>query len=577
MERIRCPGCMKEKQQRPVCEHCGYNENVPNYSHQLPVGTILQGRYTVGKALGQGGFGITYIGWDGSLQAPIAIKEYYPNSFVSRECAFSLGVHCAGEGAEEQFRLNRERFLREARILAKLSSVPGIVRVQNLFEENNTAYIVMEYVEGIDLKHYIRMRNRVLTWEKTLSVMRPILYALHKVHEAELVHRDISPDNIMILPDGTAKLLDFGAAREVADAEVDKELPQSTEAILKHGFAPMEQYRRRGSLGPWTDVYALCATMYYCMTGKVPNSAPERMLGDDNINWNQVPGLSRQQIQVLEKGMALVPENRVRTVKELYYGLFHNGATEFTQVKQIKENKPEEPAETELPVRPRKRKVSTGIRVAVTSIAYFLLFRWSVVPLLIKGLLFYANHYFRIGAYKVSFDSSSLYLPLMEMIDAKKGKDYACVLSNGLRIPGCDTVAGSTILLLMGCAMLLLPLVFALRNKTVNKALGATLVYSLAGIWCAVPMLIRGLLFYVDHYFRIGDYKVSFDPSGSCDFLMKIVYGNFTRANACMLLNGKVLNAGETLAASTALLLLASAILVVPPLLVFRKRKIAKE
>ena len=329
----RCPGCMKLKEKSPVCEHCGYNENVPNYSHQLPVGTKLHGQYTVGKVLGQGGFGITYIGWDDFLRTPIAIKEYYPNSFVNRECSVSLNVNCAGEGAEGLFHHNKERFLREARILAKLQNVPGIVRVQNLFEENYTAYIVMEYVEGIDLKHYIRMQNRVLTCQETFSVLRPIMYALQKVHEAELVHRDISPDNIMILPDGSAKLLDFGAAREVENAEVDRDLPQSTEAILKHGFAPIEQYRRRGSLGPWTDVYALCATMYYCMTGRVPNSAPERITDDDNIDWTRIPGLTRQQMDALEKGMTVMPKARIRSVQELWDGLFRSNATESGEEK----------------------------------------------------------------------------------------------------------------------------------------------------------------------------------------------------------------------------------------------------
>ena len=346
----RCYGCMKLKEQSPVCELCGYNENVPNYPHQLPVGTVLYGQYTVGKVLGQGGFGITYIGWDNSLETPVAIKEYYPASFVNRDCGMTLNVSCNGEGAEGLFAHNRERFLKEAKILAKLSSVPGIVRVQNLFAENNTAYIVMEYVEGIDLKHYIRMQNRVLTVQEMFHVLRPVMYALSKVHEAELVHRDISPDNIMIQKDGSAKLLDFGAAREVENADVNTDPPQSTEAILKHGFAPMEQYRRRGSLGPWTDVYALCATMYYCMTGKVPNSAPERVMGDDNVNWRQIPGLTEQQIQTLEKGLSLMPENRIRTMRELHTGLFGQTATGFTQVqkeepKKEPEKRPEKKAE----------------------------------------------------------------------------------------------------------------------------------------------------------------------------------------------------------------------------------------
>ena len=256
----------------------------------------------------------------------MAIKEYYPNSFVSRDSSQTLDVLCSGDRAEEVFRQNKDRFLREARILARLQNVPGIVRIHSLFSENNTAYIVMEYVEGIDLKHYIRVQNRCLTAAETLSVMGPIMESLKNVHEAELVHRDISPDNIMILPDGSAKLLDFGAAREVENADVHKDLPQSTEAILKHGFAPIEQYRRRGSLGPWTDVYGLAATMYYCLTGKVPNSAPERVMGDDNIHWGQVPGLTEIQIDTLDRAMAILPEHRIPSMEDLYRGLMEGKA-----------------------------------------------------------------------------------------------------------------------------------------------------------------------------------------------------------------------------------------------------------
>ena len=329
-----CLGCMKMKEQTPVCEHCGYNENVPNYPHQLPLGTVLKGQYTVGKVLGQGGFGITYIGWDDALEAPVAIKEYYPNSLVARECSLSTAVSCTSRELEDLFQQNRERFLKEARVLAKLQNVPGIVRVHNLFRENNTAYIVMEYVEGIDLKRYIRTLGRPLSVGETLAVLRPVMEALNRVHEAELVHRDISPDNIMIRPDGSAKLLDFGAAKEVVEADVEKNLSQSTESILKHGFAPIEQYQRRGSLGPWTDVYAMFATIYYCLTGKVPNSAPERIMGDDNVNWHQIPGLNAQQIATLEKGLALMPENRIGSMRELHQGLFSQGTTEYSQVQQ---------------------------------------------------------------------------------------------------------------------------------------------------------------------------------------------------------------------------------------------------
>ena len=332
----RCVGCMKLKNNSPVCEHCGYNENVPNENHQLPIGTVLQGRYEVGKVLGQGGFGITYIGWDLMLETIVAIKEYYPSSLVHRESTQNLTVSCTGSNAADLYAQNLDRFLREARILAKLQNVPGIVRVQNLFADNNTAYIIMEYVDGINLKQYIRMQNRVLTVNEMLAVMRPVMYALNKVHEAELVHRDISPDNIMIQKDGSVKLLDFGAARQVEHADVNHDLTRSTQTILKHGFAPIEQYRSRGNLGPWTDVYALCATMYYCLTGKVPSEAPERVMGDDNVNWKQVPGLTEQQVAALEQGMAILPEKRVGSVKALYEALL--GQRPVTEVSAQSEN-----------------------------------------------------------------------------------------------------------------------------------------------------------------------------------------------------------------------------------------------
>ena len=318
----RCYGCMKLKNNSPICEHCGYNENVPNYSHQLPVGTVLKGQYTVGKVLGQGGFGITYIGWDDALEAPVAIKEYYPNSLVTRECTLSMEVSCTSRDAEDLFQRNRERFLKEARMLARLQNVPGIVRVHNLFRENNTAYIVMEYVDGINLRDYIRSLGRPLSVGQTLAVLQPVMEALTKVHEAELVHRDISPDNIMIQRDGSPKLLDFGAAKEVIDANVEKNLPQSTESILKYGFAPIEQYQRRGNLGPWTDVYALCATAYYCLTGTVPADAPERMIEQAEVNWNAIPGLTENQAAAFARGMALLPKDRVASIQQLQQALY---------------------------------------------------------------------------------------------------------------------------------------------------------------------------------------------------------------------------------------------------------------
>lgn len=323
MEKKRCYGCMKLKASSPVCEHCGYDENTRNAPHQLPAGTVLKEQYLVGRVLGQGGFGITYLGWDLYLDIPVAVKEYYPNGAVMRETSVTMDVvSCDGETGS-RFRNNKERFLREAKMLARFSQVPQIVQVKNFFLANNTAYIVMEYVEGITLKQYVKEHGGKLSVEETFTILGPVVEALCKVHKAGLVHRDISPDNIMMLPQGGAKLLDFGAVRDVGAASVDKGLTKSTEAILKQGYAPIEQYQKRGSLGPWTDVYALCATMYYCMTGQVPPDAPERLLGDEDLNWRGlIPELTPVQKAALEHGMELRAEKRTSSMEVLHEELF---------------------------------------------------------------------------------------------------------------------------------------------------------------------------------------------------------------------------------------------------------------
>lgn len=321
MELHRCMGCMGITE-NAVCEKCGWPMEKNNGPHQLPVGYVLRGQYTVGRVLGQGGFGITYLGWDSFLEIPVAIKEFYPNSMVSRECAVTAKVHCFTEQVTPQYVMSKERFLREAKALARFEDEPAIVRIRNFFEENDTAYIVMEYVRGTNLAAYVNMRGGKLAPQEALRILRPVMEALAVVHEADLVHRDISPDNIMLHPRGGAKLLDFGAVRNVENAEAGKDMARSTEAILKHGFAPMEQYQSRGGLGPWTDEYALCATIYYCITGRIPEEAPRRMLEEIDPDWD-IPGLLPHQQKALSKGMALRARDRYATVRELIDALFN--------------------------------------------------------------------------------------------------------------------------------------------------------------------------------------------------------------------------------------------------------------
>lgn len=314
-----CFGCMRQKAESPVCEHCGFDENKNNLVHQLPIGTMLQGKYLIGRVLGQGGFGITYIGWDQHLSMPVAIKEYYPQGAVQRNNKWGNEVICASGEAPELFEKHKEKFLKEARTLAHLAGIPEIVQIRNYFSENGTAYIVMEYVQGITMKTRLKQLGRPMTEAEVLSVMEPVFPALQKVHEQNLIHRDISPDNMMLPTGGGVKLIDFGTVRYTDNSGASK----STEAVLKPGFAPMEQYNTRGNLGAWTDVYALCATVHYLLTGKVPPDVHERMdEGEELVLLRQNPDISRKLIRVLEKGMKIRAAERIQSVAQLQHMLY---------------------------------------------------------------------------------------------------------------------------------------------------------------------------------------------------------------------------------------------------------------
>ena len=323
MELRRCCGCMKLTDQ-DICPHCGCPKTYHNDQNQLPVGTVLHGQYVVGKVLGHGGFGITYIGWDRYLDIPVAIKEFYPAHAVNRDITQSLSVKLNTEDMLHRFEESRERFLREAKTLAKLRSIPQIVGIQGFFTENNTAYIIMDYVQGQDLRHFVQQRNGNISAKELLPLLEPVLHALAAVHREGLMHRDISPDNIMLLPDGKVVLLDFGAAHDLEKSDADADLSHSTEAILKHGFAPMEQYRSRGNLGPWTDEYGFCASIYYCLTGQVPPDAPTRAMDEVQPDWASIPGLTSNQRAALEKGMEMRAKDRFGSMEALHKALYQN-------------------------------------------------------------------------------------------------------------------------------------------------------------------------------------------------------------------------------------------------------------
>lgn len=268
----RCLGCMEEfEKEYEICPYCGYETGTPPKEayHMVP-GTMLAGRYRIGRVLGFGGFGVTYIGWDEVLLRKVAIKEYLPGEFSTRIPGQTLITTYEGERSE-QFNSGLGKFLEEAKMLAKLESANGVVRIYSSFQENNTAYIIMEYLEGRTLKEYLEL-NEKLSVEEAKEILHPIVTALKEVHAMGIMHRDIAPDNIFLTDDGKVKLLDFGASRFATTSH-----SKSLSVIIKPGYAPVEQYRSRGDQGPWTDVYSLAATFYKMVTGITPEDAMERV------------------------------------------------------------------------------------------------------------------------------------------------------------------------------------------------------------------------------------------------------------------------------------------------------------
>lgn len=319
MEQKRCMGCMEEYEGNGACPHCGFDlENYNVVPHQLMPGTVLNGKYILGKALGEGGFGISYLGWDLNLEYKVAIKEYYPISYVTRHAAHTPVVTVTSGSRREFYQKGLDQFVEEARRLAKFSGLPGIVLVRDYFQENGTAYIVMEFAEGQTLKKILQNHNGSLPANHVFGMMRPVIQSLREIHKIGLIHRDISPDNIMVDTDGRVKLLDFGAARNYISGGQN-----SLSVILKPGYTPEEQYRSHGEQGPWTDVYALCATMYRAITGILPPESLDRVRLDELRPPSElgVP-IRTQQEKALLKGMAVYKKDRFASMEELQNALY---------------------------------------------------------------------------------------------------------------------------------------------------------------------------------------------------------------------------------------------------------------
>ncbi len=308
----RCLGCMREfGEEYDVCPHCGYivGTEAASKNHLAP-GTVLQDRYTLGKALGQGGFGITYIAWDNKIGRAVAIKEYMPNALASRMTG-EKEISCYNEEARRQFDLGLAKTRKEAHALSRFDKLESVVKVYDCIEENGTAYIVMELLRGRTVKEIIAERGR-LSFAQTMRIMTPVLGTLDAMHGVGMIHRDVAPDNIFVCEDGKIKLLDFGAARVVSDTD-----EKTLSVMLKAGYAPVEQYSSKAKQGAFTDVYAACAAMYKMLTGETPPDSFTRDKDGSDLKALTQTDVPQSAQETIRHGMALNAADRIQSAKEL--------------------------------------------------------------------------------------------------------------------------------------------------------------------------------------------------------------------------------------------------------------------
>lgn len=382
MDKIFCYNCFHEKDSSAaVCPNCGYNtdEDKDKYPQALSGGTVLGGRYILGRVLGQGGFGITYVAKDWKTGQLIAVKEYLPDSLAVRSGGSSVIAYSRQQ--EESFLYGKECFLNEAKTLAEFIGNPNIVQVHSYFEENGTAYFVMDYVKGISFQQHIQNCGGRIDWKEAEKILFPVMDALAAVHARGIIHRDVTPDNIYIAQDGIVKLLDFGAARySMGDRS------RSLDIVLKHGFAPKEQYTRHGRQGPYTDVYSLAASFYYAITGRKPPDSIDRMEEDDLVPPDSLGVNIPDYIEkALDKGMAVRPAERFQDMSQFKAAMM-NEAGEVEAVSQSY-------SATQLPVKealPPVRKSGVTIRkqrrlVSVISVAVAILAVMSAIIIVVNS------------------------------------------------------------------------------------------------------------------------------------------------------------------------------------------------
>jgi serine/threonine protein kinase len=309
---LLCMGCMTDTGGAATCRHCGYVNHSPAESEaQLPPRTILHRKYVLGRVLGQGGFGITYLAYDLEENRKLAIKEYYPGYISTRSRDRMTLTPLSGRNRED-LDWGLKRFYEEGQALLRFSNHPNVVKMVEFFHANGTGYIVMIYMEGRTFKDHLLRKGGKIPFTDALAPLSRVMDALRDLHSAKIVHRDISPDNIYLEDGGGVRLLDFGATRQAMG-----EQSRSLSVVLKPGYAPEEQYRSRGNQGAWTDIYALGCTFYRAITGQVPPESMDRLQLDDLVRPSQLGAeISPRAEGALLKAMAVKAENRFQSIAE---------------------------------------------------------------------------------------------------------------------------------------------------------------------------------------------------------------------------------------------------------------------
>lgn len=390
----RCLNCMREYGEAyEVCPHCGFIEGTPSAQHYyLSPGEILNRKYIVGTVENSGGFGIVYRAWDASTERLVAIKEYFPLHLVSRNPGERKAVLYSSKN-EDDFWRGIRRYLTEAQNMAEFSQ-PDIVTVYDYFKENDTAYIVMEYLDGLSLRDYMEKKGGVLPCEEACAVMGHVLEALCEVHSHGIIHRDISPDNIFLCSEGRVKLIDFGAANLASGT---REIRYST--VVKEGYVPPEQYQTRGRQGPYTDLYAVGACLYHLVTGIKPQASLDRAMQDELVEPKALrPDIPEALNRTILQALSLEPEARFQSAKEFLYALRSEREADAPELpgKKMPKKEVERPEKTKGKTREKVREEQPPKKSRRKSRLLPVLASLFVALLLCGGLFYGITHHTRL-------------------------------------------------------------------------------------------------------------------------------------------------------------------------------------